>query len=120
MERRSSARRRRVSPEGDQISSLITEAHQAPLDEASFMRYYHVAMKAASMEGPSPSVKDRLMRSLNSTQGGVLDVVFGDDPLSRMAIADEKQAVRRRTDRQAPCGILENSSPDPADRGRFP
>ena len=44
-------------------------------------------MKAASMEGPSPSVKDRLMRSLNSGQGVVLDVVFGDDPLSRMAIA---------------------------------
>ena len=87
MERRSSARRRRVSPEGDPISSLITEAHLAPVDEESFMRYYDVAMKAASMKGPSPSVKDRLMRSFDSTQGGVLDVVFGDDPLSRMAIA---------------------------------
>ena len=51
------------------------------------MRYYEVAMKAASMEGPTPCVKDRLMRSLDGPHANVLDVVFGDDPLSRMAIA---------------------------------
>ena len=51
------------------------------------MRYYEVAMKAASMEGPAPSMKDRLLRNHYDTHGRVLDVVFGDDPLRRMAIA---------------------------------
>jgi hypothetical protein len=51
------------------------------------MRYYQVGMKAASMEGPAPSAKDRLMQTLDNAPGSVLDVVFGDNPLSRMAIA---------------------------------
>jgi hypothetical protein len=63
------------------------ETHQAPVDEESFMRYYEVAMKAASMEGPAPSMKDRLLPNHDDTHGRVLDVVFGDDPLRRMAIA---------------------------------
>jgi hypothetical protein len=71
-----------------------------PVDEESFMRYYGVAMKAASMEGPPPSVKDRVMRSLNDAPGSVLDVVFGDNPLSRMAIAlKKKMSEEQRMDK---------------------
>jgi len=100
MEGRDSARRRRPSAEGDPVSSPITEAHRAPLDEASFMRYYRVAIKAASTEGPAPSVKDRVMQKLDNTSKSVVDVVFGNDPLSRMAIALKNQMSKeRRMDR---------------------
>ena len=100
MERRERARRRNVSPEGNPISSLITEALRAPLDEASFMRYYRVAMRAASAKGPAPSAKDRVMQKLEGGSETVVDVVFGDDPLSRMAIALKNQMTKeRRMDR---------------------
>jgi len=87
MERSNGTQRRRASLAGESRSFPATEAHQAPVDEESFMRYYEVAMKAASMEGPAPSMKDRLLRNHYDTHGRVLDVVFGDDPLRRMAIA---------------------------------
>ena len=87
MEKTARAPHRRAYPAGTSASSPRKEAQRVPVDEESFMRYYGVAMKAASMEGPPPSAKDRVMRSLNDTPGSVLDVVFGDNPLSRMAIA---------------------------------
>jgi hypothetical protein len=87
MERSNDTHRRRVSPAGPSFSFPVTEAHKAPLEEESFMRYYELAMKAASTKGPAPRVKDRLLRNQDDTCGRVLDVVFGDDPLSRMTIA---------------------------------
>jgi hypothetical protein len=96
MERRESVHRRSVSPGGHPIPSLVTEAHRAPLDEASFMRYYRVAMRAASTEGPAPSVKDRVMQKLDGAPNSVLDMVFGNDPLSRMAIALKNQMSKER------------------------
>ncbi|MGC9977295.1 MAG: hypothetical protein ABSC57_11405 [Syntrophales bacterium] len=87
MEKANRASHQRVSHARTSASSPDEEARRVPVDEESFMRYYGVAMKAASMEGPPPSVKARVMRSLNDTPGSVLDVVFGDNPLSRMAIA---------------------------------
>jgi hypothetical protein len=87
MEKANRASHQRVSPARTSASSPKEEARRVPVDEESFMRYYGAAMKAASMEGPPPLVKDRVMRSPNNTPGSVLDVVFGDNPLSRMAIA---------------------------------
>jgi hypothetical protein len=87
MEKANRASHPRAHPAGTAASSPHEEAQQVPVDEESFMRYYGAAMKAASMEGPPPLVKDRVMRSPNNTPGSVLDVVFGDNPLSRMAIA---------------------------------
>jgi len=87
MEKSNRASHQRVSRARTSASFPKEEDRRAPIDEESFMRYYGVAMKAASMEGPPPSVKARVMRSLNDTPGSVLDVVFGDNPLSRMAIA---------------------------------
>lgn len=87
MERRNRAHGRRVSPAGESLPFPATGADRAPVEEESFMRYYEVAMKAASMEGPTPCVKDRLMRSPDGPHANVLNVVFGDNPLSRMAIA---------------------------------
>ena len=87
MEKANRASHQRVPRTKTFASSPSKEAQRVPVDEESFMRYYGVAMKAASMEGPPPSVKDRVMRSPNGTPGSVLDVVFGDNPLSRMAIA---------------------------------
>lgn len=87
MEKANRASHQRVSHARTSASSPDEEARRVPVDEESFMRYYGVAMKAASMEGPPPSVKARVMRSLDDTPGTVLDVVFGDNPLSRMAIA---------------------------------
>ena len=86
MERRNGAHHRSVSPAGEPIPFPDTEVRK-PVDEESFVRYYKAAMKAGLMEGPAPCVKDRLMRSQDDTHGTVLDVVFGDDPISRMAIA---------------------------------
>ena len=77
------APQRRISP-GKQ-------AQPEPVDEASFMRYYHIAMEAASMEGPVPEVRDRVLPNPEGTPESVLDVVFGDDPLSRMIIAIKNQ-----------------------------
>jgi hypothetical protein len=50
------------------------------------MRYYQTAMKAASMDGPAPPAKDRVI-SRSGTKTCVLEVVFGDNPLSRMTVA---------------------------------
>jgi hypothetical protein len=83
MEKANRVSQRRACPPRTSASSSRKEARRAPVDEESFMRYYGVAMKAASMEGTPPAVKDRVTR----TPGSVLDVVFGDSPLSRMAIA---------------------------------
>ena len=100
MEKRERARQRRVSPGGDPTSTLLTEAYRTPLDEESFMRYYRVAMKAASTEGPALSVKDRVMQKLDNAPKSVVDVVFGSDPVSRMAIALKNQMSKeRRIDR---------------------
>jgi len=87
MERSNGAHRKRVSPAEASLSFPVTEAHKAPVDEESFMRYYEAAMKAASTEGPAPRVGDRILRNQDDICGRVLDVVFGDDPLSRMVIA---------------------------------
>ena len=87
MERSNGTHRRRASPAGEPIPFPVTEAHKAPVDEESFMRYYEAAMKAASTEGPAPRVVDRILRNQDDICGRVLDVVFGDDPLSRMVIA---------------------------------
>ena len=60
------------------------------------MRYYRLAMKAASTEGAAPSAQDRVMQKLDGAPKSVLDVVFGDDPLSRMAIALKNQMSKER------------------------
>ena len=91
MEKANRASHRRAYPAGTSASSPREEAQRVPSDEGSFMRYYGVAMKAALMEGPPPLVKDRVMRNPNNIPGSVLDVVFGDNPLSRMAIAMRNQ-----------------------------
>lgn len=77
MEKATQASRQGVSPARTSASSPDDEARRVPVDEERFMRYYGVAMKAASMEGPPPSVNARVMRSLNDNSGSVLDVVFG-------------------------------------------
>jgi hypothetical protein len=61
------------------------------IDEDRFMRYYQVAIKAALMDGPAPSVKDRVIPSIDDAHTDVLNVVFGDNPLSRMTIALKNQ-----------------------------
>ena len=93
METSNDTHRKRVFPAGEWVPFPVTEAHKAPVDEESFIRYYELAMKAASTEGPAPSTRDRLIRSSNTTEANVLDVVFGDDPLSRMVIAVRNRLV---------------------------
>jgi len=100
MEKAARAPRNRTSPARSFDSSPGREAQRAPVDEDSFMRYYQVGMKAASMEGPAPSAKDRLMQTLDNAPGSVLDVVFGDNPLSRMVIAiKNRMSEEQRMDR---------------------
>jgi hypothetical protein len=67
--------------------STHEEARKVPIDENSFMRYYQTAIRAASMEGPPPLTKDRMIPRTDETAASVLELVFGDTPLSRMTIA---------------------------------
>jgi hypothetical protein len=70
------------------------DALRAPVDGPSFMRYYEIAMKAASMAGPPPTVTERVMASSDEAPGHVVEVVFGDTPLARMSIAIKNQMSR--------------------------
>ena len=88
--------RKRMFPGGTSVSRIDEEAQRAPIDEGSFKRYYDAAMKAASMTGPVPTVKDRVIPSLNETLENVVDIVFGDDPLSRMTIAIKNQMLEEK------------------------
>jgi len=75
----------------DQTGEASPDRDRAAVDEVSFMRYYKVAMKAASMDGPAPATEERMMPSPGETSGNVVEVVFGDTPLSRMTIAIKNQ-----------------------------
>jgi len=75
----------------DQPGQATPEKERAAVDEASFMRYYKIAMKAASMDGPVPATEERVIPSPQETSGNVIEVVFGDTPLSRMTIAIKNQ-----------------------------
>ena len=76
---------RRAFPEDAPDPSYDTL--RAPVDGISFLRYYEIAMKAASMAGPSPTPKERVMPGSVEDSGHVIEVVFGDTPLARMTIA---------------------------------
>lgn len=67
------------------------EKKRPAVDEASFLRYYETAMKAASMAGPMPSFKERVIPAKDEASRNVLEVVFGDTPLGRMTIAIKNQ-----------------------------
>jgi hypothetical protein len=67
------------------------ETQRAPVDEDRFMRYYQTAIEATSIDGPPPSTKDRVVPHAGETHTNVVDVVFGDSLLSRMAIALKKR-----------------------------
>ena len=75
----------------DQPGGDSPEKERAAIDETSFMRYYKIAMKAASMDGPAPIAEERVIPSLGEPSGNVIEVVFGDTPLSRMTIAIKDQ-----------------------------
>lgn len=96
MEKAVRAPRKGTSPARTPASFSGRETRRAPVNDNDFMRYYGVAIKAASMEGPAPSVKDRVIQNLDNAPGNVLDAVFGDDPLSRMAIALKNQMSKER------------------------
>jgi hypothetical protein len=78
------------------VPSADEEAQRAVVDEYSFLRYLEVAMRAASTAGPSPTAEDRVMPGLKYIEGNVINFVFGDNPLSRMAIAIKKQMLEER------------------------
>ncbi len=76
-------------------SSADEEVQRAPVDEVGFLRYYEIAMKAASMTGPVPAAADRVMPSVNETPESVsVNVIFGDNPLARMTIAIKDQLTQ--------------------------
>ncbi|MGD0657565.1 MAG: hypothetical protein ABSD38_05830 [Syntrophorhabdales bacterium] len=83
---------RRAFPEDAPDPSYDTL--RAPVDGISFLRYYEIAMKAASMAGPSPTPKERVMPGSVEDSGHVIEVVFGDTPLARMTIAIKDQMSR--------------------------
>jgi len=75
----------------DQTGEPCPDKDRAAVDEVSFMRYYKVAMNAASMDGPAPTTEERVIPCPRETSGNVVEVVFGDSPLSRMTIAIKNQ-----------------------------
>jgi hypothetical protein len=86
----SSARGRTFSP-GASAPSCGEEGQATPIDEDSFLRYYQTVIRAASMEGPPPLLGDRVIPPVDGTHTSVVEVVFGDSPLSRMKIALKNQ-----------------------------
>jgi hypothetical protein len=72
------------------------ELKQALIDEHGFLRYYKVAIGAASMGGPAPATEHRVMPGQDCARGNVINVVFGDNPFSRMAIAIRNQMLKER------------------------
>ena len=83
---------KRALPKDAPVSSYDTL--RAPIDGLSFMRYYEIAMKAASMAGPPPTAKERVLPSSDEDPGHIVEVVFGDTPLTRMSIAIKNQMSR--------------------------
>jgi hypothetical protein len=75
----------------DQTAEASPDKDRAAVDEASFMRYYKIAMKAAAMDGPAPTTEERVIPCPPETSGNVVEVVFGDTPLSRMTVAIKNQ-----------------------------
>ena len=94
MEGKNRSDRRRISLAQAPALSPDAEALTVPIDEGSFTRYYDIAMAASSMTGSQPALKDRIMPSVDETPGNVTDVVFGDNPLSRMKIAIKDQMTQ--------------------------